>query len=42
VADGVDMEEKKVEAICSWPVMWSVVELRCFGGLAGDYRRFIE
>jgi hypothetical protein len=40
--ESVDTEEKKVDAITSWPTPKNVGELKSFLGLAGYYRRFIE
>lgn len=40
-ADGVQMENSKVDAILQWPVPVNVKQLRGFLGLSGYYRRFI-
>ena len=39
---GVSMEPEKVGAVMNWERPKSVFEIRCFLGLAGYYRRFIE
>ena len=41
-ASGVSVDQEKVEAVMSWERPKSVFEIRCFLGLAGYYRRFIE
>jgi hypothetical protein len=40
-ADGISVDEDKIEAIQHWPVPKNVAELRSFLGLAGYYRRFV-
>ena len=40
-ADGVSPQQKKVEAVASWPTPASVSDIRAFLGLAGYYRKFI-
>ena len=40
-ADGISVDEDKVEAIQRWPIPKNVAELRSFLGLAGYYRRFV-
>jgi hypothetical protein len=41
-AEGVDTDQKKVEAIYAWSRPSSVGELWSFLGLAGYYYRFVE
>jgi hypothetical protein len=41
-AEGVDMDEQKVQAVLSWPVAASVHAVRMFLELAGYYRCFIH
>jgi RNase H-like domain found in reverse transcriptase/Reverse transcriptase (RNA-dependent DNA polymerase) len=41
-ADGLQMEEKKVEAVVKWPPPANKVEVQSFLGLANYYRRFIK
>lgn len=40
-ADGISVDEDKIEAIQRWPIPKNVAELRAFLGLAGYYRRFV-
>ena len=37
---GVSVDPEKVEAVMSWERPMSIVEIRCFLGLAGYYKRF--
>ncbi|GKB40628.1 retrotransposon-related protein [Tanacetum coccineum] len=39
---GVEMDPKKVSAVCEWPIPQSQRHVRGFLGLAGYYRRFIK
>ena len=39
---GVEVDQKKVEAITQWPRPTSASEIRSFLGLAGYYRRFVQ
>jgi hypothetical protein len=41
-ADGVSMDNNKVQAVTEWPKPRSICGLRGFLGLAGYYRRFIK
>ncbi|XP_059431466.1 uncharacterized mitochondrial protein AtMg00860-like [Corylus avellana] len=40
--EGVAVDPEKVKAVVEWAWLTSVFEIRCFLGLAGYYRRFIE
>ena len=40
--DGVSVDPSKVAAVMDWKQPKSVTEIRCFLGLAGYYRRFIQ
>ena len=40
--DGVAVDQKKIEAIQSWPPPQNIHDLRAFLGLANYYRRFVE
>ena len=40
--EGVQVDPKKVEAVCSWHRPPNVTEIRSFLGMAGYYRRFVK
>ena len=41
-ADGVAVQQHKVDAVAEWPTPQSVSDVRRFLGLTGYYRRFVE
>jgi len=40
--NGIEMEEEKVDGVCSWPEPKNVKDVRKFLGLTNYYRRFIK
>ena len=41
-ANGLSVDEKKIQAVASWPQLVDVAELRSFLGLTNYYRRFVK
>ena len=40
--NGIQIDPKKVEAICKWPVSTKMIEVRSFLGFTNYYWRFIK
>jgi hypothetical protein len=40
-SEGIEMDESKIVAIMSWPLLTMVTWVQSFLGLAGFYRRFV-
>ena len=40
--DGISVDPAKVEAVRDWPIPKSVMKVRSFPGLAGNYRWFVH
>ncbi|GBG72943.1 hypothetical protein CBR_g12664 [Chara braunii] len=41
-AEGLKPDDAKVASICDWPRPQSVIEMRSFLGMTGDYRTFVK
>lgn len=39
---GIEVDERKIDAIQSWPLPQAITQVRSFLGLAGFYRRFVK
>ena len=39
--EGIDVDQKKTEAVWKWPVPKTVTDVRSFLGFSNQYRRFI-
>ncbi|XP_070002158.1 uncharacterized mitochondrial protein AtMg00860-like [Nicotiana sylvestris] len=42
LAEGIQVDPKKIEAVKNWPTPVLAIEIQSFLGLAGYYRRFVE
>ena len=41
-AKGVEVDNSKIDTILSWPLPYTIKQLRGFLGLTGYYRRFVK
>ena len=41
-SEGVEVDQRKIEVVKSWPRPLTQTYIRCFLGLAGYYRRFVD
>jgi len=42
LAEGIQVDPKKIEVVKNWPRLASAMEIRSFLGLASYYRQFVE
>lgn len=42
LAEGIQIDHKKIEAIFQWKAPKNVLKIQCFLGLASYYRRFVN
>ena len=40
--EGIKVDPAKIEAVINWERPKTPIEARCFMGLAGNYRRFVQ
>ncbi|XP_070040089.1 uncharacterized protein [Nicotiana tomentosiformis] len=42
LGEGIRVDTQKIEAVKTWPIPMTPMEVHCFLGLAGYYKRFVE